>query len=74
TKRGRNSVKVNRLKRLAREVFRRNRHRLIPHLQIIISFKKQLPVKLSFEDLEKDFLNLLKLLNLLELTHEKSIS
>ncbi|MDD3628115.1 MAG: ribonuclease P protein component [bacterium] len=73
TKRGRNSVKVNRLKRLAREVFRINRNKIIPHLQLIVSFRKQLPAEVKFEELEKDFLNLLKLLNLLEIHHEKFI-
>ena len=48
----------NKFKRIAREVFRLNRHKLIKSLEINIS-TKTIDKNLKYADIEKDFLNLI---------------
>ena len=50
------AVDRNRAKRLMKEVFRLNKHRLVP-VDIIFIARKGIPGK-KYQDVEKDFLNL----------------
>jgi ribonuclease P protein component len=54
-----NSVHRNRSRRLAREVFRKNKWRVPPGIDIVINVKKDLS-EAGFELLEKDFLGFLE--------------